>query len=155
MAQKAQEVGYHSEIILAGRRLNDSMGKHVATEVIKLMMHKDLKVIDSKVLILGFTFKEDCPDVRNTRVIDIFNELKSFDMDVCVYDPWADPAEVKHEYGIDVINGGAKPNLEDYSAIILAVAHKEFKSWSIQKSDNQVVFDVKCVLKKEKVDARL
>jgi UDP-N-acetyl-D-glucosamine/UDP-N-acetyl-D-galactosamine dehydrogenase len=155
LAQKAQEVGYHPEIILAGRRLNDSMGKHVATEVIKLMMRKDLKVIDSKVLILGFTFKEDCPDVRNTRVIDIYNELKSYDMDVCVYDPWADPAEVKHEYGIDVINGGAKPVLEDYAAIILAVAHKEFKSWAIQKSENQVVFDVKSVLPKEKVDARL
>jgi UDP-N-acetyl-D-glucosamine/UDP-N-acetyl-D-galactosamine dehydrogenase len=127
LAQKAQEVGYHPEIILAGRRLNDSMGKHVATEVIKLMMRKDLKVIDSKVLILGFTFKEDCPDVRNTRVIDIYNELKSFDMDVDVYDPWADPIEVRHEYGIDIINGGQKPALDDYSAIILAVAHKEFK----------------------------
>lgn len=155
LAQKAQEVGYHPEIILAGRRLNDSMGKHVATEVIKLMMRKDLKVIDSKVLILGFTFKEDCPDVRNTRVIDIYQELKSFDMDVCVYDPWADSAEVKHEYGIEVINGGTKPILEDYAAIILAVAHKEFKSWPIQKSSNQVVFDVKSVLEKEKVDARL
>lgn len=155
LAQKAQEVGYHPEIILAGRRLNDSMGKHVATEVIKLMMRKDLKVIDSKVLILGFTFKEDCPDVRNTRVIDIYNELKSYDMEVCVYDPWADPAEVKHEYGIDVINGGAMPVLEDYAAIILAVAHQEFKSWPIKKSANQVVFDVKSVLEKEKVDARL
>lgn len=88
LAQKAQEVGYHPEIILAGRRLNDSMGKYVATEVIKHMMRKDLKVIDSKVLILGFTFKEDCPDVRNTRVIVIYNELKSFDIDVCFYDPW-------------------------------------------------------------------
>jgi UDP-N-acetyl-D-galactosamine dehydrogenase len=155
LAQKAQEVGYHPEIILAGRRLNDSMGKYVATEVIKHMMRKDLKVIDSKVLILGFTFKEDCPDVRNTRVIDIYHELKSFDIDVCVYDPWADAAEVRHEYGIEVINGGAKPVLEDYSAIILAVAHQEFKSWPIQKSANQVVFDVKSVLKKEKVDARL
>ncbi len=155
LAQKAQEVGYHPEIILAGRRLNDSMGKHVATEVIKLMMRKDLKVIDSKVLILGFTFKEDCPDVRNTRVIDIFNELKSFDMDVCVYDPWADAAEVKHEYGIDVINGGAKPVLSEYSAIILAVGHQEFKTWDIRKSDSQVVFDVKSVLSKELVDSRL
>jgi UDP-N-acetyl-D-galactosamine dehydrogenase len=155
LAQKAQEVGYHPEIILAGRRLNDSMGKYVATEVIKHMMRKDLKVIDSKVLILGFTFKEDCPDVRNTRVIDIYKELKSFDMDVCVYDPWADSAEVRYEYGIEIINGGTKPILDDYSAIILAVAHQEFKSWPIQKSDNQVVFDVKSVLKKETVDARL
>jgi UDP-N-acetyl-D-galactosamine dehydrogenase len=155
LAQKAQEVGYHPEIILAGRRLNDSMGKHVATEVIKLMMRKDLKVIDSKVLILGFTFKEDCPDVRNTRVIDIYNELKSFDMDVCVYDPWADAAEVKHEYGIDVINGGSKPNLSDYSAIVLAVGHQEFKSWDIRKSEIQVVYDVKSILKKDLVDSRL
>jgi UDP-N-acetyl-D-galactosamine dehydrogenase len=155
LAQKAQEVGYHPEIILAGRRLNDSMGKHVATEVIKLMMRKDLKVIDSKVLILGFTFKEDCPDVRNTRVIDIYNELKSFDMDVCVYDPWADAAEVKHEYGIEVIPGGAKPELSEYSAVVLAVGHQEFKTWDIRKSDKQVVFDVKCVLGKDLVDARL
>ncbi|GAA0881344.1 nucleotide sugar dehydrogenase [Algoriphagus jejuensis] len=155
LAQKAQEMGYHPEIILAGRRLNDSMGKHVATEVIKLMMRKDLKVIDSKVLILGFTFKEDCPDVRNTRVIDIYNELKSFDMDVCVYDPWADAAEVKHEYGIDVLSGADKPDLGDYSAVILAVGHKEFKTWDIRKSDKQVVFDVKCVLDKELVDSRL
>jgi UDP-N-acetyl-D-galactosamine dehydrogenase len=155
LAQKAQELGYHPEIILAGRRLNDSMGKHVATETIKHMMRKDLKVIDSKVLILGFTFKEDCPDVRNTRVIDIYNELKSFDIDVCVYDPWADAAEVMHEYGIEIINGGAKPVLGDYSAIILAVGHKDFKTWNIRKSDSQVVFDVKSVLSKELVDARL
>jgi UDP-N-acetyl-D-galactosamine dehydrogenase len=155
LAQKAQEVGYHPEIILAGRRLNDSMGKHVATEVIKLMMRKNLKVIDSKVLILGFTFKEDCPDVRNTRVIDIYNELKSFDMDVDVYDPWADGAEVEHEYGIHIVNGGRTPNLEDYSAVILAVAHKEFRDWKIAKSENQVVFDVKAILEKELVDARL
>jgi UDP-N-acetyl-D-galactosamine dehydrogenase len=155
LAQKAQEVGYHPEIILAGRRLNDSMGKHVATEVIKLMMRKNLKVIDSKVLILGFTFKEDCPDVRNTRVIDIYNELKSFDMDVDVYDPWADGTEVEHEYGIHIVNGGRTPNLEDYSAVILAVAHKEFRDWKIAKSENQVVFDVKAILNKELVDARL
>lgn len=155
LAQKAQESGYHPEIILAGRRLNDSMGKHVATETIKHMMRKDIKVIDAKVLILGFTFKEDCPDVRNTRVIDIYNELKSFDMDVCVYDPWADEAEVKHEYGIEIINGDSKPNLEDYSAVILAVAHKEFKTWQLEKSDTQVVFDVKSILEKVKVDARL
>jgi UDP-N-acetyl-D-galactosamine dehydrogenase len=155
LAQKAQEVGYHPEIILAGRRLNDSMGKHVATEVIKHMMRKDLKVIDSKVLILGFTFKEDCPDVRNTRVIDIYKELKSFDMEVDVYDHWADPVEVMHEYGIEIINGKTKENLDKYSAIILAVAHKEFKDWSISKSENQVVFDVKAVLRKEVVDSRL
>ena len=136
-------------------------------------MRKDLKVIDAKVLILGFTFKEDCPDVRNTRVIDIYQELKSFDMEVDVYDPWADPAEVMHEYGIQILKGANQtlaladsfgesdeeetytPNFKDYSAIILAVAHQEFKNWPIQKSENQVVFDVKSVLEKEKVDARL
>lgn len=155
LAQKAQEVGYHPEIILAGRRLNDSMGKHVATEVIKLMMRKDLKVIDSKVLILGFTFKEDCPDVRNTRVIDIYRELRSFDMEVDVYDPWANPNEVKHEYGIDIASGDDVPDLSTYSAVILAVAHRQFSRLSIQKTSQQVVFDVKGFLKKEKVDARL
>lgn len=155
LAQKAQEVGYHPEIILAGRRLNDSMGKHVATETIKHMMRKDLKVMDSKVLILGFTFKEDCPDVRNTRVIDIYDELKSFDIDVEVSDPWANPAEVLHEYGISVLNGNAQENLNQYSAIILAVAHQEYKDWGLSKSDKQVLFDVKGVLPKEKVDARL
>lgn len=155
LAQKAQEVGYHPEIILAGRRLNDSMGKYVATEVIKLMMRKDLKVIDSKVLILGFTFKEDCPDVRNTRVIDIFKELKSFDMEVDVYDPWANPSEVKHEYGIDIISSEKAPSLEAYSAVILAVSHKQFKSLKIEKSPNQVVYDVKGLLDKSKIDSRL
>lgn len=155
LAQKAQEVGYHPEIILAGRRMNDSMGKHVATETIKHMMRKDLKVIDAKVLILGFTFKEDCPDVRNTRVIDIYNELKSLDMDVCVYDPWADAAEVMHEYGIEIINGGKQPEMEQYSAVILAVAHKEFKTWDLKNSKNLVIFDVKSMLRKEDVNGRL
>lgn len=155
LAQKAQEMGYHPEIILAGRRLNDSMGKHVATEVIKLMMRKDLKVIDAKVLILGFTFKEDCPDVRNTRVIDIYQELKTYDINVEVYDPWANPVEVSHEYGIDIMSGSVAPDLSQYSAIILAVAHKEFKTLDINKSDNQVVFDVKGVLPKNCVDSRL
>jgi UDP-N-acetyl-D-galactosamine dehydrogenase len=155
LAQKAQEAGYHPEIILAGRRLNDSMGKHVATETIKHMMRKDLKVIDAKVLILGFTFKEDCPDVRNTRVIDIYNELKSFDMEVDVYDPWADAAEVMHEYGIEIINGGKQPVMEKYAAVILAVAHQEFRTWDLKKSDHQVVFDVKSILSKDHVDSRL
>lgn len=155
LAQKAQEVGYHPEIILAGRRLNDSMGKHVATEVIKLMMRKDIKVIDSKVLILGFTFKEDCPDVRNTRVIDIFKELKSFDMEVDVYDPWANPTEVNHEYGIEIISGRKVPSLESYSAIILAVSHKQFSALNIHKSPSKVVYDVKGFLDKSRVDARL
>jgi UDP-N-acetyl-D-galactosamine dehydrogenase len=156
LAQKAQEVGYHPEIILAGRRLNDSMGRHVATQVVKHMMRKDIKVIDSKVLILGFTFKEDCPDVRNTRVIDIYNELLSFDMEVDVYDPWANAEEVLHEYGIRIINGSSNlPDISQYAAVILAVAHQKFSEFSVKASPNQVVFDVKGVLPKEAVDARL
>ena len=155
LAQKAQEVGYHPEIILAGRRLNDSMGKHVATEVVKLMMRKGLKVIDSKILILGFTFKEDCPDVRNTRVIDIYNELKSFDIDIDIYDPWADKNEVFNEYGIRILDREKKPDFSTYSAVILAVAHKEFQEFSIKATSSQVVFDVKGVLPKNVVDKRL
>jgi UDP-N-acetyl-D-galactosamine dehydrogenase len=153
LAQKAQEVGYHPEIILAGRRLNDSMGKHVATEVIKHMMRKDLKVIESKVLILGFTFKEDCPDVRNTRIIDIYNELLSFDMEVDVYDPWINQEEVKHEYGIDILI--QQPEISQYSAVILAVAHKKFKDLDLKTSGDKVIYDVKGVLEKGSVDARL
>ncbi len=155
LAQKAQEVGYHPEIILAGRRVNDSMGKHVATEVVKLMLRKDLKVVDSKALILGFTFKEDCPDVRNTRVIDIYEELKSFDLNVDIFDPWANKEEVNHEYGVDILNELKAEALKDYSAIILAVAHKEFASLNLSKSSNQVIFDVKGILGKEISDARL
>ena len=153
LAQKAQEVGYHPEIILAGRRLNDSMGKHVATEVVKLMMRKDLKVIDSKVLLLGFTFKEDCPDVRNTRVIDIYNELVNFDIQVDVYDPWVDPNEVKREYGIEIIN--CLPQVH-YEAAILAVAHKEFLALDVRSfAPDGIVYDVKGILPKEIIDSRL
>jgi UDP-N-acetyl-D-galactosamine dehydrogenase len=153
LAQKAQEVGYHPEIILAGRRLNDSMGKYVATEAIKLMMRKNLKVIDSNVLILGFTFKEDCPDVRNTRVIDIYNELRNFDIQVTVYDPWANPQEVKEEYGIEISNQA--PN-DKYDAVILAVAHKEFLELDVKSlAKNGVIYDLKGILSKEIVDLRL
>lgn len=155
LAQKAQEVGYHPEIILAGRRVNDGMGKHVATEVVKHMMRKDLKVIKAKVLILGFTFKEDCPDIRNTRVIDIYHELRSFDMQIDVYDPWANAAEVQHEYGIDIRVGKDMPVMSDYQAIVLAVAHKEFAGLELAATPEQVVYDVKAVLPKGKVDGRL
>lgn len=153
LAQKAQEVGYHPEIILAGRRLNDSMGKYVATEVVKLIMRKDLKVIDSKVLILGFTFKENCPDVRNTRVIDIYRELKNFDIHVDVYDPWASIEEVKKEYGIEISNQIPE---EQFDAVILAVAHKEFLELNIKSfAQNGVIYDVKSILPKQIVDSRL
>jgi UDP-N-acetyl-D-galactosamine dehydrogenase len=155
LAQKAQEVGYHPEIILAGRRLNDSMGKHVATEVVKLMMRKDLKVLDSKVLILGFTFKENCPDVRNTRVIDIYHELKNFDIQVDIYDPLANGDEVRHEYEIEIHS--KIPEHVVYSAIILAVAHENFRGLSLRNivGDSGVVYDVKGVLPTKMVDARL
>jgi UDP-N-acetyl-D-galactosamine dehydrogenase len=154
LAQKAQEVGYHPEIILAGRRLNDSMGKHIATEVVKLMMRKDLKVIDSKILILGFTFKENCPDVRNTRVIDIYKELCNFDINVDIHDPWANHEEVKVEYGI-ILNNNLSTN--SYSAIILAVAHKEFAKLDVHNLlvKDGIIYDVKGILPKEIVHARL
>ena len=153
LAQKAQEVGYHPEIILAGRRLNDSMGRYVATQVVKLMMRRDIKVIQSKILLLGFTFKEDCPDVRNTRVIDIYNELRNFDANVEIYDPWANPAEVMKEYGIEILNSIPNGN---YSALVLAVAHKEFLNLNLKSLvNNGVIFDVKGILPKTIVDSRL
>lgn len=153
LAQKSQEVGYHPEIILAGRRLNDSMGKYVAIEVIKLMLRKNFKIVNSNVLLMGFTFKEDCPDVRNTRVIDIYNELISFGINVEVYDPWINSKIIKHEYGIDVFN---KFPLGEYSAVILAVAHKEFLKMDIRSfAPNGIIYDVKGVLPKGIFDARL
>jgi len=155
LAQKAQEVGYHPEIILAGRRLNDSMGRHVAMELIKHMMRKNLKVIDSKVLVMGFTFKENCPDIRNTKVISIVDELKSFDIDVEIYDPWASPEEVKNEYGLDILCPEKEPDFSQYSGIVFAVAHKKFQHLQIRKSDKCVVYDVKGVLGKDAIDARL
>lgn len=155
LAQKAQEVGYHPEIILAGRRVNDSMGKYVATEVIKLMMRKNLNILNSKILILGITFKENCPDIRNTRVIDIYNELKIFDINIDVFDPWANSEDVQREYGITILEGKTLPKIDEYSAVILAVAHSVFGNILLQKSNNLVVYDVKGTLKKEMVDARL
>ncbi|WOD43357.1 nucleotide sugar dehydrogenase [Hwangdonia lutea] len=146
LAQKAQEVGYHPEIILAGRRVNDSMGQYVASEVIKLMVQNDLKIKGSKVLALGITFKENCPDVRNTRAVDVINQLKSFGTDVTIYDPWANPEEVKHEYGLETVQKLPK---ETYDAIVLTVAHNEFLNEDIKAMLNKdgVLYDVKGVLK--------
>ena len=152
LAQKAQELGYHPEIILGGRRLNDSMGSFVAEQVVKLMVKKDIAVKDAKCLILGFTFKENCPDVRNTRVIDIINELKSYSVEPIIYDPWASVEEVKHEYGIEIYNTLPEGN---FQATILAVSHNEFASLSIEKSEDSVIYDVKGILPLDKVDARL
>lgn len=154
LAQRAQQFGYNPEIILAGRRMNDSMGEYVASEVVKLMLKKKIQVIDSKILILGFTFKENCPDVRNTKVIDIIKTLKEYNLNITIFDPWANPQEVKHEYGVEVVN--QLPN-EKFDTAILAVAHKEFATLNIQTLLNQthVIFDVKSFLPKEIVDGRL
>lgn len=154
LAQKAQEVGYHPEIILAGRRLNYTMGKYVASEVVKLMVKKDIKVKNSNVLMLGITFKENCPDIRNTKAIDVYNELLTYNINVDVFDPWASKNEVRHEYGIDVLN---KLSDRKYDAIILTVAHREFMNLELdvlQKSEF-VLYDVKGFFDKKIVDARL
>jgi UDP-N-acetyl-D-glucosamine/UDP-N-acetyl-D-galactosamine dehydrogenase len=155
LAQKAQEVGYHPEIILAGRRMNDSMGPHVAGEVIKLMLKKGIQVKGNKALLLGITFKENCPDIRNTRAIDIHDELQEYGMEVDVYDPWASPEEVLKEYGIQTINH--KPQTNGYGAVILAVSHNEFKDLELTsfKDAGSVIFDVKGILDKDLVDMRL
>lgn len=153
LAQKAQEFGYHPEIILTGRRMNDGMGKYVASEVVKLMVQRDIKVKGSKILVLGITFKENCPDVRNTKAVDVINNLGSYGAEITIYDPWASPTEVKHEYGLDTTK--TAPN-DKYDAIVLTVAHKEFLKMNLRKmlSKKGVLYDVKGVLK-ECVDARL
>lgn len=153
LAQKAQEHGYHPEIILAGRRLNDSMGDYVAAQVVKLMIKKSIKVNGSKILMLGFTFKENCPDVRNTKIIDVVTALQDYETEVTVYDPWANPAEVMHEYGLITTN---EIPTNKYDAIVLGVAHKEFLTMdfgSLQK-ENSLLYDVKGILG-EMADAKL
>lgn len=154
LAQKAQEFGYHPEIILAGRRLNDSMGQYIASEIIKKMLQNDLKVKDGNILVLGITFKENCPDIRNTKVVDVVSNLEDYGANVTVYDPWAKPEEVKHEYNLDIIC-----DLPDnqFDAVILAVAHDKFKDLNIEDSlvENAVVYDVKNFLPKEMVNGRL
>jgi UDP-N-acetyl-D-galactosamine dehydrogenase len=155
LAQKAQEIGYHPEVILAGRRLNDSMGKYIADEVVRLMVRKKMHVVGSKALIMGITFKENCPDVRNTKVIDIIKQLKQYKIDVDVYDPWANSEEVFHEYGIHTLQEPPKDCY--YDAVIVAVAHRQFSYESIKKicCERCVLFDVKSVFTKDLADARL
>ncbi|MPQ75454.1 nucleotide sugar dehydrogenase [Hydrogenovibrio sp. JE_KL2] len=153
LTHKAQEIGYNPEIILAGRRLNDSMGVYVANQVVKLMIKKGQKVEGAKVLVLGITFKEDCPDIRNSKVIDVIVELEDFGIEVDVYDPWADSEEVRCEYGIELLNQGMDVNCEDYQAVVLSVAHAAFKNISFDKTNNQVVYDVKGIV--DNPDARL
>ncbi len=154
LTHKAQELGYHPEIILAGRRLNDNMGAYIAGQVVKLMIRKGHKIEGAKVLILGITFKENCPDVRNSKVIDIIEELKEFGTSVDVYDPWADKEEVEHEYGISLIE---QPLLNTYDGVVLAVAHNTFLELDFNelKSGRSILFDVKACLPLGVADARL
>ncbi len=154
LAQCAQRHGYNPEIILAGRRMNDGMGEYVADRTVKQMLKKGIQVLDSEILILGFTFKENCPDVRNTKVIDIYNALCEYHLNITVYDPWADPDIVKKEYGVVVTT--EIPN-KTFDAAILAVAHKDFENLKLEEyiKKNHVIFDVKGYLKRSIVDDRL
>jgi len=153
LTHKAESVGYHPEVIIAGRRINDNMGAHIAGKVIKLMAQHELPIHKSNILMLGITFKENCPDIRNSKVVDVIRELQSFGTTVEVYDPQADAEEVKQEYGLSLIS---KPN-KKYHAIVLAVSHEEFKSldWNSIKEPNSVVYDVKGFLEKSSITARL
>lgn len=154
LAQCAMRYGYNPEIILAGRRMNDGMGEYVADQVVKLMLKRGIQVLNAKVLVLGFTFKENCPDVRNTKVIDIVKTLRSYNTNVTIYDPWANPEIVRREYGVEVTN--QLPS-EKYDAVILAVAHKDFEKLSVRDltTDKGVVYDVKGFLKSDECDAKL
>ena len=156
LAQCAQRMGYNPEIILAGRRMNDGMGAYVANQTIKLMLKKGIQVLGSKIIIMGFTFKENCPDVRNTRVIDIYHALLEYNANITVYDPWASPEKVKHEYGIDIVNELPK---DKFSAAIVAVAHREFREMEINFDQllepNHVIYDVKAIMPRQIVDGRL
>jgi UDP-N-acetyl-D-galactosamine dehydrogenase len=157
LTHKAIEVGYNPEIILAGRRLNDNMGPYVADQVSKLMNKKRIHVVDANVLIMGLTFKENCPDLRNTRIVDLVQEFESFNCNVDIYDPWVDKDEAVREYNIRPIN---EPEKGKYDAILLAVAHDEFKELSVEQikafgKDNHVLYDIKYLLKANEVDGRL
>jgi UDP-N-acetyl-D-galactosamine dehydrogenase len=145
LAQKAQELGYHPEIILAGRRLNDSMGEYVANQIVKLMIKKGINVNGASLLMLGITFKENCPDIRNTKIVDVINSLADYGISLTIYDPWANPTEVEHEYGLE---SSKLLGNEKYDAIVLGVAHKEFKEINFEalKKENSLVYDVKGIL---------
>jgi len=157
LTHKAQEIGYHPEMILAGRRINDGMGAYVVQRVVKLMNQRRIGVMDANVLVMGLTFKENCPDLRNTRVVDIVRELRDYNVQVDVYDPWVDANEAKHEYNIELIQ---EPLVGHYDAIILAVAHHQFRALGPERirqfgKPNAVLFDVKYVLPADTVDGRL
>lgn len=154
LAQKAQEHGYHPEIILAGRRLNDSMGEYVASQVVKCLIKKGIKVNGSEILMLGVTFKENCPDVRNTKIVDVIKALEEYSIQVTTYDPWAKPEEVKHEYGIKSTDQIPQ---QKFDAIVLGVSHQEFVDLNLDslRKEKSIIYDVKGVLNQEEVEARL
>ncbi|MFW1666980.1 Vi polysaccharide biosynthesis UDP-N-acetylglucosamine C-6 dehydrogenase TviB [Acinetobacter ursingii] len=157
LTHKAQSIGLHPEIILAARRLNDRMGEYVATQLIKEMVKQRIQVVGSKILIMGLSFKENCPDIRNTKIVDMVKALKEYDLDLDIYDPWVDPQEVEHEYGLAPVT---ELKSGDYDAIVLAVAHDQFKSMTIDQfkqlgKEKHVLYDLKYILDKNKTDLRL
>ncbi len=158
LTHKAEEIGYRPEIILAGRRLNDGMGEYVASQLVKLMLKKLIQVGQSKVLVMGLAFKENCPDIRNTKVVDIIDELKSYGVTVDVFDPWVSKEDAVHEYGINLVN---EPQQNHYDAVVIAVSHKQFKDMGVSKirtlgkGDASVLYDIKYLFEADKVDARL
>jgi len=157
LTHKAQSVGYHPEMILAGRRLNDGMGKYIVAELVKGMLNKRIQVNGAKVLVLGLTFKENCPDIRNTKIVDIISELKGYNINVDITDPWCSAEEVEHEYGLSLIE---KPAQDNYDAIIIAVAHSQFKELGAENirklgKKNHVLYDLKYIFPKNSADMRL
>ena len=157
LTHKAQEIGYHPQVILSGRQINDGMGAYVAETVVKMMTQRKIHVVGANILMMGLAFKENCPDLRNTRVVDIIEELDSYHANVDIYDPWVNADEAEHEYGVRTID---KPKTDHYDAIIMAVGHQEFLDMGADEiralgHKDHILYDVKCVLPKEKVDARL
>jgi UDP-N-acetyl-D-glucosamine/UDP-N-acetyl-D-galactosamine dehydrogenase len=153
LTHKAESLGYHAQVILAGRRINDNMGVYVANKVVKLMIQRNHNINGAKILLLGITFKENCPDIRNSRVIDVVRELQDFGADVHVYDPWASAPEVRHEYGLELLAEPAGP----YDAIVLAVAHREFRQLDLPalSKPNTAIYDIKSFLDQALVHGRL
>ena len=157
LTHKAQALGYLPEVILAGRRINDGMGRYIAVEVVKLMIRKELKVFGARVLLLGITFKENCPDIRNSRAVDVVKGLREFGCEVDVYDPWADAEEVRREYGLEAVNAQQQLAGRTYDAVVLAVAHRQFGALDLAplRKPETVVYDIKGILPRECVDGRL
>jgi UDP-N-acetyl-D-glucosamine/UDP-N-acetyl-D-galactosamine dehydrogenase len=157
LTHKAQAIGYHPEMILAGRRINDNMGSYVAQQIAQLMILRKIQVRDGRILVMGLTFKENCPDVRNTKIVDVVRELEKFGAKVDVYDPWADPDEAEHEYGLRPVK---KLRTGSYDAVVMGVAHDEFRKMGLGRirklgRKNHVLYDIKYVFKADEVDGRL